>query len=404
MNFTLMIKKFNVYQIWFIFSFLSLLLIGIFLTRHSLWGDEKHITETIRLFTNNLSLETIKDYPEVTPPVFFIVYALWAKLTGFSIESLRIFSLIIALVTWQFIFYLTNLFTVKKSHSILLSLLIVLNPYFIGTSVFVFTDMLTILFVVLSVIMFIKNRFFFYVLFSSLAILCRQYSVIIPLSIIIYSILISIKEKNFYVRFFIGSFISFIPLLILFIIWGNIAPVIGIKKWVVQNDQLFNLSSINTYITFSIIYTLPLIIIFFYKWKDYRVTDLVISFVFTLILLFFPIKPSEAALQQTDVRTLGLAHKYFVFLLGSESLFLKLIFGTFLLIGCYLTTVLIRQLSIRIFGTGLNRNMIFPIIWIVFLLVMPFSYQVWEKYLTMVLPFFMISIYQLIYPNEILIK
>jgi hypothetical protein len=209
--------------------------------------------------------------------------------------------------------------------------------------------------------------------------------------------LIYLKERKFKVKFLIGTFITFIPLIILFIVWGNMAPVTGIKKWVVQNDQLYNINSINTYITFTIIYSLPLILIFLFKWKGYKIIDLVISLTFTIILSFYPIKPSQATLHQINVKTVGLAHKFLVYFLGSESIFLKLIIGTFLFIGCYLTITFIRQLLIIIFRTELNYKVIFPIIWIVFLIVMPLSYQVWEKYLTMVLPFFIISVYQLIY-------
>lgn len=73
-------KKLSVNQIWFIFSLISLTIIGISAIHYPLRGDEKHITETVRLFAKNLSLETIKNYPEVTPPLFYIIYAFWAKI------------------------------------------------------------------------------------------------------------------------------------------------------------------------------------------------------------------------------------------------------------------------------------------------------------------------------------
>ena len=67
------------------------------------------------------------------------------KIFGSSIESLRILTLIISFITWQLVFLLNKQFAKKDLHTLLLSLLIVANPYFFGTSVFVFTDMFTIL-------------------------------------------------------------------------------------------------------------------------------------------------------------------------------------------------------------------------------------------------------------------
>ena len=107
-------------------------------------------------------------------------YALWAKIFGASTESLRILTLIISFITWQLVYYLFHLFVKKEFHALLLSLLVVINPYFFGTSVFVFTDMLTILLVLAAIISFIKNKIIlihnFFCTGNSLQAICGHHS------------------------------------------------------------------------------------------------------------------------------------------------------------------------------------------------------------------------------------
>ena len=181
-------KKIFSYQTWIIFSLIFLSILALVSINNPYHGDEKHIVETIRLFANNFSIETIKDYTEVTPPLFYIIYAIWAKFFSYSSESLRILTLIISFATWQILYLLMLSFTKNEKHSFLLSLLIIINPYFFGTSVYVFTDMLTLFFMIASVLAFQKDKILLFFVLSSAATLCRQYAIIVPSAVIIYSL------------------------------------------------------------------------------------------------------------------------------------------------------------------------------------------------------------------------
>jgi len=395
-----MMDKLKPYYIWLGFSLIALTLIGIISIKLPFRGDERHIVETIRLFADNFNFNTIKDYPEVTPPFFFMFYSLWAKIFSTSTESLRILTLIISFITWQLVYYLFQLFSRKNYHALLLSLLVVINPYFLGISVFVFTDMLTILFSLAAVISFIKNKLLLFIFFATLAILCRQYSVIIPVAVIIYSLL-NIKNNEIISRnYILGALVTFLPLIALFVIWKNISPAMGVDKWIVPNSSLYNLDYINTYLTFSVIYIFPLTILFFKKIK-LSCPTLFIAFVFTILISFCPIKTSIATLEFTDYKTVGFIHQAIVEILGYESILLKILLWLFLLVGCYITAELLIRFYINIKAKSLDKEIIFTLFWILFLLIMPFSYQVWEKYLTMILPYFILTIYLLIYPARI---
>ncbi|HEX9250726.1 MAG TPA: glycosyltransferase family 39 protein, partial [Ignavibacteriaceae bacterium] len=330
---------------------------------------------------------------------FFLFYALWAKIFGSSIENLRIITLIISFITWQFVYYLFQLFVKKESHALLLSFLVVANPYFFGTSVFVFTDMLTILLSLAAIISFRINKLLQFIIFSALAILCRQYAVIIPAVVIIYSLLNYKNDRLNNRNYVIGSFLTFLPLVILFGVWKNIAPASGIEKWVVPNSSFYNIDYINTYITFSVIYLFPLAIIFLKKIK-LSYSSLFIAFLLTVILSFFPIKSSIATLDFTDYKSVGFVHQGLINVFGYESIVLKIVLGIFLLAGCYISAELMKRFYLHLKIKSFDLSIISTLLWVLFLLIMPFSYQVWEKYLTMILPFLILSIYLVLYPVE----
>jgi 4-amino-4-deoxy-L-arabinose transferase-like glycosyltransferase len=386
-------------HIWLIFSLIALTLLGVIFLKLPFRGDERHIVETIKLFSNNFNFNTIKNYPEVTPPFFFIFYALWAKIFGASTESLRILTLIISFITWQLVYYVFQLFVKKEFHTLLLSLMVVINPYFFGTSVFVFTDMLTIMLSLVVVISFIKDKIILFTIFSALAILCRQYAVIIPTAVLLYSLLDYKSNKLISRNYILGSLLTFLPLLVLFVTWENILPKSGIEKWVIPNSSFYNIDYINTYITFSIIYIYPLAVVFFKKIK-FDNSSFLIAFVFTVFFSFFPIKTSMATLEFTDYKTVGFVHQAFVELLGFESFWLKIVLAFLLFIGCYINTELLKRFYQQIKIKSFDKQLIFTLLWVLFLLIMPFSYQVWEKYLTMIIPFLILSIYLYLFPTE----
>ena len=396
-------NKIKPYQIWLLFSLITLSAIAIFSLSLPFRGDERHIVETIKLFTENFSFNTIKDYPEVTPPFFFMFYALWGKIFGTSIESLRIFTLIISFNAWQLVFYLFRIFVKKEFHALLLSLMVIVNPYFFGTSVFVFTDMLTILLSLAAIISFIKNKPILFMIFTTLAILCRQYVLIIPSAVMLYSLLIYKSDEKSGRKFILGSIITFLPLLLLFAVWKNISPASGIEKWIIPNSALYNIDYLNAYITFSVIYIFPLVIVFFRKIKpDYK--SILIALGVTTLLSFSPIKPSIAALNFTDYKTVGFVHQGLAAIVGLDTLWLKIILAIFLLVGCFINIELIKRFYSEISAKFLGKEKIFILLWILFLVIMPFSYQVWEKYLTMILPFLILSIYLILNPKEIELK
>ncbi|WP_337864610.1 glycosyltransferase family 39 protein [Ignavibacterium sp.] len=201
-------KKYKDSIIWLLISTIALFTLSFFYLSSPPHSDEKHFIETIKLFSNGNLISTIKDYPEITPPLFYILFSVWTKISGFSIESLRILNVTISLICWQLIFYFFKTITKNSRASFLLTALLIFNPYFIGVSIFIYNDNLMLLFVMLGVLSFIKNRAVATGLFSALGIFVRQYTIIFPLSVIAYSLLKSLVIKKIKVNFLFASVLS----------------------------------------------------------------------------------------------------------------------------------------------------------------------------------------------------
>jgi 4-amino-4-deoxy-L-arabinose transferase-like glycosyltransferase len=375
---------------WLAFSIVALTSIGYFSLFRPYWSDEAHFVETVRLFVDDLSFERLCDYPEVTPPLVYVLYAVWAKIFGSSTEILRLFSLLVALICWQALYRFNQLITGQSLYAWLLSLITVVNPYFVGTSVFVYTDMLTLLFCLLAITALIRERTVTFSICLGAAIMCRQYAIVFPLAYAFYWCLARIRGRRYPVRFLLGALVSVMPLLFLILYWGNIAPESGLQKWRVVDGMIFNFNAVTVYVTFAVVYLAPLVVWGLSRFKI-RFIYLMVALVVNLWFVVFPVAPSLATLTQTQFKTVGLANRVFQVLLG-ERILLDLALWLCFYFGCLLTFLAVKSLVTDYKRRVLDEKTFFVLVWLLFLIVMPFSYQVWEKYLLMVLPFLGISI------------
>jgi 4-amino-4-deoxy-L-arabinose transferase-like glycosyltransferase len=375
---------------WFAFSIVALASIGYFSLFRPYWSDEAHFVETVRLFVDDFSFERLRDYPEVTPPLVYVLYAGWAKIFGSSTEILRLFSLLVALICWQVLYRFNRLITGQPLYAWLLSLIMVVNPYFVGTSVFVYTDMLTILFCLLAITALIRERTVTFFICLSAAIMCRQYAIVFPVAYAFFWCLARLRGRSYPVRFLLGALASVIPLLFLIFYWGNIAPESGLRKWCVADGLAFNFSAVTVYVTFAVVYIAPLVVWGLSRFSI-RFIDLMAALCASLWFIVFPVAPSLATLTQTQFNTVGLAHRAFRALFG-EGVLLDSALWLCFFVGCLLTFLAVKSLVADCKRRVLDEKTFFVLVWLLFLIVMPFSYQVWEKYLLMVLPFLGLSI------------
>lgn len=378
----------NSYRYSLIFLILLILLyqfiICQFILTSPLHGDEHHFVKTISQF-KELSLERMQDYDEVTTPLVFYIYAAWGNIVGFDLSHLRFLSLIIAFITIiaAHLFFFLNM--PDKRYALYSTIVLALNPYIIGFNVYIFTDMVTILGVILLCISILKNNVLLLFFSSFIVIFSRQYGVFIIASCFIFFAFQFYKTRHFNnIKMIIALIVSCIPFLILIYIWKGLSPLSGRSYWINNKPLTYNINYFFTYICMLFLYSLPILL---FTWKRLKLNIRLVSIFLLvgLVYFLFPVIPSQVTLEQTKLDTVGLMHKFIRVVFKNntaENLFFYTSFVCGLILIYHIILTLIEQIR------KLNYDFILfaDLSILMFLVVMPFSYQVWEKYILLILP------------------
>lgn len=351
---------------------------------HPFWTDESHFYRTITLFYNDLSIENLKHYKEMSTPGPFILYALWAKVGGLNIAWLRILSILIAFGTY-FMFYQLSSIYFKKSVALILTIFLSLNPYMIGTSFFVYTDMVTVLSVILALYFHAQNKNIATLLCCVFAIWCRQYAVFFVAALSVYHFIQFMidKNKNHLKNSFLigGAVLTLIPL---FILWGGLSPDSELKLQYLNQPLTYQFNGFTAYVISIAIYCFPLIAMAFYSnYKILNVKILIMLLICSFVYQIFPIAPSLCGVE-AGFMNIGFADKMLNKVIKNQyiiSAIYQILFA-FGLVAIYLIINNIKQSKLIMLGM---ISIMF------FLLLMPFSYLVWEKYLLPLLPLLILS-------------
>jgi len=375
------------FVIWILFSASTLLILAIVGINRPFWGDERHYFETIKLFGQSAYPRIWFDYPEVTPPLFYMLFAALGKFVGYTLFSFRIISLVIGFIVSVLMFLFSEQCIREARKTFFLCIILMLNPYFLGLSLFVFNDMVALLFLLCSAMCFINNKYLFSAIFLGLGLLCRQYIFFAMCAMWFTKFLESLYSHNWKVikQFTAYLAVTTLPLAILMILWGGMAPPAGTQKWVLYGLHIWSPQSFIMYIAFSGLYLLPVIIIT--KRNQFKVNWIFFtSIILGLFSFLYPIEASVVAQIQIHKSTVGLVHKAIIFLVGHGSIESIIFYGTTSLGFWILLSFLQRDVQ-KIKMKYFKKENMFSISFYFFLCIMPFSYQRWEKYLVLILPF-----------------
>ena len=349
------------------------------------WGDEIRLYETVIEFGESITLDRIKHYPQMSTPLPFIIYSLWGKLFGFDLFTLRILSIIIALLTYL-IFHRILFESTNNIHlSFLGTIFLMIHPYMVGLSIFVFTDMLAILFFLLSYWALKHDRTYFFALALALSILCRQYMLFFLPAVSLYYLVQWIKDKKTQqLQIIAASIISAIPYLCLIILWGGTSPDNEFRQLYLSERFNFKPDIFYLYIALLFVYLLPYYFFIFkkfYKNKQIIILSIILSFGYFL----FPIKPSKYSID-IGVYTVGLFHKGLKYLNCSDNL-VQIIFYLSVLLGLSVFLTIGKEIIKKIQNNNFDQTLLVDLTILFFFIVMPFSYLGWEKYFMPILPF-----------------
>ena len=376
----------NYFVLWILCSMSILLILAMVGIHRPFWGDERHYFETIKLFEQSEYPKILFDYPEVTPPLFYIVFAMLGKFVGYTLFSFRAISLVIAFIASVLMFLLTEKCLGEPRKTFFLCLILMLNPYFLGLSLFVFNDMAALLFLLGSAICFINNKYLFSAVFLGLGLLCRQYIIFAVCAMWLTQFLESLFSHNWKAtqKFSLYVILAILPLAILMIFWGGMAPPSGVQKWIGPESRHWSPQSFIMYIAFSGLYLLP--VLYLSKINRFKLNWIFFaSLGLGLFSFLFPLEASIVSQAQIQGNTVGLAHKAIVFLVGHGPVESVIFYGI-TSIGFWILLSFLQNDIQRIKMKYVKKENMFSISIYFFLCIMPFSYQRWEKYIVLLLP------------------
>lgn len=360
-----------------------IVLVCIFGFNYQPWTDEEHFYFTILEFIKQPNLSTLKHYEEMSTPLPFMFYAVWGWLFNSSLPTMRIFSLLISFVTILSVFHLFKKSQLSITASFICILALTLNPYFVGVSFFVYTDLLCELFMVWAFISLLERKIAASCVWLLLAILCRQYMVFFIPVIAVYLF----AQKKFTIDFDLikKELFLLIPIIgfgLLLLFWGGASPDNKLKVLYMHHAFAFHTDAFTAYMAASIIYTFPLLLL---AGKEIKKNHLYVVLPAAVgWYLLFPVQGSQVAIESMlQIDTIGLVHKTTHLLPDAVE---QIIWFVLFVWSCLVFSVAFE----RAVKEYLSLTFLICSSWLFFLITMSFSYLTWEKYLLPILPMLLI--------------
>jgi len=371
-----------------IVGYLTLLFLAGDIYHREWYVDEHHFIPTIRMFYERPGIETLRTYPEVAGPMSFVMYAMWAKVAGFSTFRLRLFSMALSAASLMLIYWIVCEQSGSHRKGLAAMFVCQLNPYFAGLSVFVFTDMAMLLFLLIAYCRFIKEKPFSAGTALACALLCRQFAGFFIGAVICYSTLRWLKmRRKKDLKMVLAAFCSVIPLGLLFILWGGIATKEGLKIYA-YTVKLRYLNHLVFYCATLWVYVFPLLM---WRSRDFfsNKRPWIVGVAAALIYPFFPVTLSEVTRLDGYYPSNGLIHRA-IQAITPNSVSEHAVLMLFFIVGSYVVVNIAISMLRHIKQGKYGEGLLLELSLFIFLLLMPLQYQIWEKYLFMVVPFVVI--------------
>jgi hypothetical protein len=348
------------------------------------WGDEWHFVETVRLFGDEISMHTRRHYDEMSTPLPFVLYGLWGRLIGFEIERLRLLSLLLAVITYIVLYSLLFRLLGSFKTAVLGTGFVMVHPYMLGFSLFVFTDMSAIMFMLAACLAMHRGRPVWFALMLAGGLLCRQYlAFVFVASLLVFAMQWYRRKSQAPPAMLTATVLSALPLALLFLLWGDVHPDNLRKQFYLAESFRFHPSACVLYVSQLFWYLVPVLL---FRWRclyrDRRF--LIAATAVSLIYFAFPVTSSAPALR-AGMETVGFMHRFLLQLAGDSWLPAAVFYVGFLL-GLPLLFLIVKDAYNQLIHRRLDYALFLDICIVVFVLVMPWSYLTWEKYFMPLLP------------------
>jgi hypothetical protein len=169
----------------------------------------------------------------------------------------------------------------------------------------------------------------------------------------------------------------------LFFLWKGPCPDGPFSPLYLKHGLFFRMNSLILYISLLSIYLAPFLIVRLrYIFSDWKVLSG--SVLVAMIYWLFPIRPSPCAVE-AGIMTVGIFDR-FLHLVTDHEFFRDFIFFVSFALGIPVVWRFIADVYYRFRTKSFDINLFLDLSMLCFLLVMPFSYLHWEKYLLPVCP------------------
>jgi hypothetical protein len=303
---------------------------------------------------------------------------------GFDTGSLRLLSPVLASAT--IVLWLRFVAGVVPAPAVALLTVatIAANPYFLGLSVFVFTDMLALLGLSLAAVGVQRRSPWLSGLGVAVATCARQYLAFLAVAVAALAIFGRGKPERS--RWVIAAMAGMVPIGLLVALWdGALAPDNALRAVYTSEGLRFDPHALSLYLASPAAYLFPLVGIVLARFRVRR-TTVAVAVAAAVFVIGFPIAPSIAQTREGSF-TVGFLHR-FVQMIASGTIehitFAALAFVHLLALGA-------ASESLYRHGRQGHWNESVLFAWagtLAFLVLMPFSYMPWEKY---ALPLFMLE-------------
>ncbi len=175
-------------------------------------------------------LDAAKSYTAANGPLPYLILALWGKIVGFDIPSLRFVSLLFSLGTVIFYYFVVR--QIDAEHSLLAAWLLLFCPYFFVYGFTLLVHSYALFFGMGGIYLFqryVKTEnvacMVLSGLFLSLAVLCRQTYVVLAVGVGLWGSLFCItRRRSLYLLVVFCSALAGFVLLALVSMWGGLVP------------------------------------------------------------------------------------------------------------------------------------------------------------------------------------
>ena len=353
-------------------------------------ADELHFVETIIQFgTKPLSLDLLAHYNEMSGPVPFVLYGAWGRMFGFEPQTLRLFSIVVAVATYVLLFWFLRSETGNLRLSALGTAFVALHPYMLYLSLFVYTDMLAILCLIGAIAALRRERPFWLATALCGAVLNRQYLAFVTGAAGAYYLARCIRHRRRHDMVnLLAVAASIVPLAGLCVLWRGLCPDGNLKHIYLEEHPSFHMTSLFLYVSLMAIYLSPVLAA---RWREFFgcKRPLVFAGILCWLYWFFPVTPSPAA-AKFGFRV-GMLHLTLHRLFESD-LLEQLVFFTGFAGGLAVVTALALDAWRRWREGRVDFQFFLDLTAFAFLAVMPCSYLHWEKYFMPLVPVLLLRI------------